>query len=240
MPNWERFRFPADPRTLTMPICLILKAFFSLIPLPYPHRPPVLFSWQESIHTSHRLQKQDWHVSVEKVCKTLKEGECKAAPTAPTWDWEPARHLRENKDKNPSWVFQGTEKLRNLPQSTQELSRGATSSKFYCMNSKWFCPHKVHGLCYITLQKVSVKWMFLFREKVLQCQIILELPALKNQQLQDFQRKSRVATLKDLTKVSPAPAWAGHVLHHKVRLLSGSSQSCGEDGRGINRSVKLM
>ena len=56
----------------------------------------------------------------------------------------------------------------------------------------------------------------------------------------DFQRKSCVATFSDLTQVSPAPAEAGHHLPHKVGLLSGSSQSCGEDGRDVKSSVRLM
>lgn len=49
-----------------------------------------------------------------------------------------------------------------------------------------------------------------------------------------------MATLGDLTKVSPAPAEAGHHLPPKVGLLSGSSQSCGEDGRDVKSSVRLM
>ena len=49
-----------------------------------------------------------------------------------------------------------------------------------------------------------------------------------------------MATLGDLTNVSLAPARAGHHLPHKAGLLSGSLQSCGEEGREVKSSVRLM
>lgn len=99
-------------------------------------------------------------------------------------------------------------------------------------------PLQTYACLFHSVAEVNVKTHVMQEEN--ERSIISELPALNNQQLQDFQRKSHVATLRDLTKVSPTPAWAGHILHPKVRLLSGSSQSCGEDDSGVNRSAKLM
>lgn len=207
--------------TLLLPTDPALCSAISSLTPPSPWPPSrtsisLFFSWQESVHTSYRLQKQDWHISVEKVCKTLREG-CMGAPTARTWGLRSCQALSGNQGQKSMVSCSGHWKVEELaPKHTATMDKCRHLQVLLYKQQMVFHTQSLWPLLH-HLQKVPVKWMFLFGEKVLQCHIRSQPPGWSNRQLQDFQRKPCVATLNDLTKVS----------HHKESLLSRSCPSWG-------------